>query len=239
MSETYVVELGDSGLTVRVAAKNKTSAAAIVRKFVSVRVADRGTPTTYLAGMEKPFSTGESAYWTTPSGKTIVRHPSSYGWRCVYHCSTRENFAGAKWIEKQLKCPRGYAWGKDSLGICLIQIRTRETYHPHEGELWRGAKHVAERLRSAIKIRKEGLADRKSLRKMSRGLLVFYQDSIRGGNCGLGTSRFAAQNGHSVNDYSAMSAERLLDIADRIPDRAREIERAVRAAIERQTLVCI
>lgn len=32
---------------------------------------------------------GRSYYWTTPSGKTIVRHPNAYKWPTVYHASTR------------------------------------------------------------------------------------------------------------------------------------------------------
>jgi hypothetical protein len=33
---------------------------------------------------------GQGGYHTTPSGKTIVHHPSAYKWRTVYHASTLE-----------------------------------------------------------------------------------------------------------------------------------------------------
>jgi hypothetical protein len=45
-----------------------------------------------------PRTAGESYYWTTPSGKTIVRHPSAYRWPTWYHASTRRVQVGADWI---------------------------------------------------------------------------------------------------------------------------------------------
>lgn len=44
------------------------------------------------------FRAGRSYYWTTPSGKTEVRHPSAYGWPTLYHASTRRVVVGADWI---------------------------------------------------------------------------------------------------------------------------------------------
>ena len=44
-----------------------------------------------------PRSVGESYYWTTPSGKTIVRYPSAYRWPTWYHHSTRRVQVGADW----------------------------------------------------------------------------------------------------------------------------------------------
>ena len=45
-----------------------------------------------------PRSIGQSYYWTTPSGKTIVRHPSAYGWTTLYHPSTRRVIVGEQWL---------------------------------------------------------------------------------------------------------------------------------------------
>lgn len=45
-----------------------------------------------------PRKAGRSYYWTTPSGKTEVQHPSAYGWPTVYHSSTRRVEVGAQWL---------------------------------------------------------------------------------------------------------------------------------------------
>ena len=45
-----------------------------------------------------PRSVGQSYYWTTPSGKTIVHHPNAYRWPTWYHPSTRRVIVGEQWI---------------------------------------------------------------------------------------------------------------------------------------------
>ena len=47
-----------------------------------------------------PELTGECGYWTTPSGKTRVYHPSAYSkkGRCVYHRTTQEIRVGVIWL---------------------------------------------------------------------------------------------------------------------------------------------
>jgi hypothetical protein len=45
-----------------------------------------------------PRTVGESYYWTTPSGKTIVQHPSAYRWPTWYHASTRRVVVGEQWL---------------------------------------------------------------------------------------------------------------------------------------------
>jgi hypothetical protein len=50
-----------------------------------------------------PHLTGESAYYTTPSGKTIVLSPRSYGYRTVYHVSTRRVVVGETWLANALR----------------------------------------------------------------------------------------------------------------------------------------
>lgn len=43
---------------------------------------------------------GNPPFWTTPSGKTIVHHPSSYGWRTLYHPSTRRVVVPVRWAKR-------------------------------------------------------------------------------------------------------------------------------------------
>lgn len=55
-------------------------------------------PIKIIAGDSAPRKAGQSYYWTTPSGKTIVRHPQAYGWRTVYHGSSRRIEVGIDWL---------------------------------------------------------------------------------------------------------------------------------------------
>lgn len=51
-----------------------------------------------IDGSDAPALVGRSYYWTTPSGKTIVHHPSAYGWPTWYHASTRRVTVGRDWL---------------------------------------------------------------------------------------------------------------------------------------------
>lgn len=62
---------------------------------------DRWTPVEIVDGAHGPEETGESYHWTTLSGKTVVHHPSAYGWPTWYHPSTRSIQVGEQWILSQ------------------------------------------------------------------------------------------------------------------------------------------
>jgi hypothetical protein len=55
-------------------------------------------PVEVVPGAQAPSVAGETYYWTTPSGKTIVRHPNAYGWRTLYWPSTLRVEVGADWL---------------------------------------------------------------------------------------------------------------------------------------------
>jgi hypothetical protein len=57
---------------------------------------------TMVPGASEPRESGESYYWTTPSGKTRVRYPSAYRWPTVYHASTRVVTVGAEWLSSAI-----------------------------------------------------------------------------------------------------------------------------------------
>lgn len=63
--------------------------------------AETNTPVEFISGDDPPKIDGESYYWTTPSGKTRVRHPNAYGYRTVYHHSTRVVVVGEGWRPPQ------------------------------------------------------------------------------------------------------------------------------------------
>lgn len=49
-------------------------------------------------GSSPPRAEGSGYYWTTPSGKTVVRYPSAYKWRTLYWPSTRKVVVGREWL---------------------------------------------------------------------------------------------------------------------------------------------
>jgi hypothetical protein len=56
----------------------------------------RNTPVLIVDG-DAVTVTGESYYFTTPSGKTRVQYPGAYKWRTVYHASTLCVEIGRDW----------------------------------------------------------------------------------------------------------------------------------------------
>lgn len=55
-------------------------------------------PVDVVPGDGSPEIVGRSYYWTTPSGRTIVRHPNAYGWPTLYHASTLCVRVGVEWL---------------------------------------------------------------------------------------------------------------------------------------------
>ena len=55
-------------------------------------------PVEVVAGDAAPHLAGRSYYWTTPSGKTEVRHPNAYGWPTLYWPSTLRVVVGQEWL---------------------------------------------------------------------------------------------------------------------------------------------
>lgn len=69
------------------------------RKFIRSLVgASKTQPITIVDGSAAPHWTGRSYYWTTLSGKTEIRYPNAYGWRCWYHASTLQLVVGRDWL---------------------------------------------------------------------------------------------------------------------------------------------
>lgn len=70
---------------------------ALARAAVGCGSCDR-TPVEEEPGGAAPRVEGASYYWTTPSGKTVVRYPSAYKWPTRYHSSTRRVVVGVDWL---------------------------------------------------------------------------------------------------------------------------------------------
>jgi len=60
--------------------------------------AHNNCPVEVVAGNVEPRIVGRSYYFTTPSGKTIVKYPNAYGWRTLYHASTIRVEVGVEWL---------------------------------------------------------------------------------------------------------------------------------------------
>lgn len=54
-----------------------------------------------VRGDTAPQLCGSRGYWTTLSGRTIVSHPSAYGWPTRYHCSTEVIRVGERWLQRR------------------------------------------------------------------------------------------------------------------------------------------
>lgn len=54
-------------------------------------------------GNKKPVLLGESYYWTTPSGKTRIRHPAAYDWPKTYVPSSLAIHVGEVWARRWLR----------------------------------------------------------------------------------------------------------------------------------------
>ena len=59
-------------------------------------------PVVEVDGDAFPKIMGEGGFNTTPSGKTIVRHPNAYGYRTIYHRSTLRIEVGRDWRHHEL-----------------------------------------------------------------------------------------------------------------------------------------
>lgn len=82
---------------------------AAVRDYLNLSNHNR-YPIQVIDGSSPPKRCGRSYYWTTPSGKTEVRHPNAYGWRVVYHASSLHVTVGRCWLEAYDRCMDGTPW---------------------------------------------------------------------------------------------------------------------------------
>ena len=68
-------------------------------------------PVEIVPGDFGPQLAGGSYYYTTISGRTIIRHPGAYRWPKTYHASTRRVLVGAGWLVAMRQRRREYFAG--------------------------------------------------------------------------------------------------------------------------------
>jgi hypothetical protein len=100
----YLVEQGGPGLPFFPAEEGRRARAFLkARRLARKAVRAHNTcPVRFLFNDDPPQLFGESWYYTTPSGKTRIRHPNAYHWPKSYHSSTLEVVVGVYWFRNQL-----------------------------------------------------------------------------------------------------------------------------------------
>jgi hypothetical protein len=203
---------------------------------------------------QDPQTIGEGFYYTTPSVKTRINHPSSYGWKMWYHHSTLQLTVGDKWINRVKKHletpPKGMMWKKEPFGsIYLERITDRMDWHPAPKDLARKdfstftrkemARHYNQRI-ATRKLERESKRLQAIMDKQIMSCYVTLDDSRRAGNCVEGSLLFAEKRLGLTRDeilaapfITKVSAKRLLATNE---PRARA---AVIQAWKRETMVSI
>lgn len=136
-----------------------------------------------------------------------------------------------------VKPVRGWEWKIDANGICLTNGKA--DYHPSADNLLNGMSALAMARVARENHQRRVVADRqeKQFRRNMQLSRVTLHDARMAGNCLAGTVRFCQSKlgvrVRSENPYQSVSAADLLATGD--PSAAR----AVQAAYDRETLVCI
>jgi hypothetical protein len=205
-----------------------------------------------VPGGEAPKAVGRYGYHTTPSGNTIVRHPHAYGWRTVYHCSSRRVEVGEDWLRDAAQhydtiredgitgvydlrtfCrgPHGLTAVRATDGHWLIRDDDRAWHHRGEIDCgWARALDGWE-LRDTVTLHRQMDARRGVLCALGgmnpAAVPVTVAQSYRAGNCPEGTRQFARR--HGLGAWA--SAQAIMRWASDAPDR-------IKAAVELAAREC-
>ena len=115
---------------------------------------------------------------------------------------------GFKEDEQVLHIParHGYRWEVDANGPRLVRKRDGADFHPDSGDIRAGWKQLVGKLRENAEIRLElrrtARREAKILREARKGgVWVCFLDSVKAGNCGVGTHAFARRNGLALEGH--------------------------------------
>lgn len=200
-------------------------------------------PVVVVPGARRPYLIGDSGYYTTPSGKTIVRSPQAYGWRTLYHPSTEEIRVGARWIARlrSVIAGRPLRWGAAfdneiavrtssttarryrlrTLRTAGVAIRMPTDLRDRHGQWEHGRTFADCRREIAHKRRAQGLesiaqavpARKARLFARVSRVVARYADARAAGFCDAGITAWCRARGIRVD--SAVSLRRLLSDSDR------------------------
>ncbi len=73
------------------------------------------------------WTSGESSYYTTMSGKTRIHYPSAYRWPKMYHPSTRTLHIAVSNLASLYKLKRGWYWAYYNKNACAVYHKRSQT----------------------------------------------------------------------------------------------------------------
>lgn len=194
-----------------------------------------------VEGKSAPKKVGHSYYFTTPSGKTRINYPSSYGWPMKYHHSTLKIVVGKDW---QPKIPKGMTLHIYK-GVCvLIRNSDKFDFHFHASDFKRSdfctwaRRQMAHNYKKRLETRRLERVDKhfqKIFNKEAPKCHILLEDSRKAGNCVAGSLEFAKQMGISKVEswFTSLPAIKLINSKN---ERALA---AVRQAFARETTISI
>ena len=94
------------------------SSNSVLRQLAGLDSRDSFATVKIVPGDAPPRQVGRSYYWTTPSGKTEVRHPNAYKWPTQYHGSTRRVEVGRVWLAELVASAVAIDAYVEALRIC-------------------------------------------------------------------------------------------------------------------------
>ena len=212
-----------------------------MKHLVRLVVADRGNrPVEFIPdSIQPPRMEGESSYHTTPGGK-IVHHPSAYGYRTIYHCSTLHTTVGQNWVPK---IPKGMELRTEG-GTHLIRLTDGMDLHFSARALLRkdfcswARKEMANNYKARLASRRLN----KLFQMQSKNVSVTFTDARRAGNCIRGILDYAKRK-LALNEERILSAPWLCQVPAklllRIDPTNQLVKNSINQAIMREYAVCI
>jgi hypothetical protein len=187
-------------------------------------------PVEVVDGKIAPREVGSGYYFTTPSGKTIVRYPNAYGWRTLYHPSTLRIEVGRDWksnvrevvVDRLPTWIRGNFRDFDGLRIARGWIsagrdgwkrvwairdpKIGRGYHGqrwNNAQLWDGLEEAICDARKAWILRAQQEIENTVIESLGdiAEALITREASIEAGNCAVGTDAFIARHGWNNRYY--------------------------------------
>ena len=204
---------------------------------------------------------------TTAESRLLTTNCGRYSSRCSYtryeYTPLVRNFAEVDGLFAKLtsdvadsvtiKAPKGYHWDSIKGQLALVRDADGSEFHPSQEDLRKGAAHCRSSLLENRRLRiesdrrkreqerdkKRAEAERQRMLAALPSIAVTFADSRRAGNCEAGTTRFARMLGVDGElNGRAVPADKVMSLAARTGQSVLA-ERAVRAAWERLTEVCI
>lgn len=183
--------------------------------------------------------------------RLITENHGRYSSRCTFpHFTYHENVTSLGYIlnkktlmffyarreEQYLHAPRGWEWRVDRSGIYIVDSTGKKDFHPTMSDLQQGVKYVVTQARKNYKVRaaaKRAARSAKAARQQQRDVFVCAMDSLRAGNCAVGTEKWIKNNGLRPKKHYKLAVIELL--ANKNPRVIAVINQAIKRHNEEMT----